>query len=154
MFRYRESEIDRIVDRRWGYFFAGLVAWLLLAALPSGFKFGGILGFAMITFALYAAAMRRWRTDPGLWMLALFLTLSLGACYGFFAVEHYWGVFAPQPGKPAVGRIDWSEVLFFTDVCCGLVVFKRQVKFSLSVAILNWQQTRNHKDTDQKDCGQ
>ncbi len=154
MFRYQDSEIDRIVQRRWRYFFSGLAAWFLFVILPSGYKFGGIVGFAMITFALYAAALRRWRDDPGLWMLAIFLMLSLGPCYGFFAIEHYWGVFAPLPGKPPAGRVDWKEVFFFADVCSGLIVFEQQVKFALSVAILNWRYTRRHKGGDQRNRAQ
>ena len=120
-------------------------------SLPPGWKFGGILGFALITLAFYAALMQKWRTEPGLWMMAAFLTLSLGACYGFFTYQHYAGVFAPRPAKPAAGPIDWGEVLFFTDVCCALAVFHRQIKLTYSVAVLNWQRTRKRKNTDRQD---
>jgi hypothetical protein len=145
MFRYQECEIDRIIRRKWTCLLSGLGAWLLLLMLPPEWKFGGILGFAWITLGFYAALLQKWRTEPGLWMMATFLTLSLGACYGFFAYRHYAAVFAPQPAKPVAARIDWGEVLFFADVCCALAVFHRQVKLTFSVAILNWQQTRKRK---------
>lgn len=117
----------------------------LAFALPRGFKCGAITGFALTGLGLYGVMLKKWRTEPGLWMLALFLALVLGACYGFFAYGRYANLLVPQPANPPAAQPGWERILWSVDVGFAFVLFWRQVSLAFSLAILNWQWTRGSK---------
>ena len=77
-------QMDRIVAHRftllcWGIAFMGLPF-----ALPRGWGLGLFSGFMLFCLGVYGVAFRKWRTEPGLWMLAVLLTVTLGPCWAYF----------------------------------------------------------------------
>ena len=140
-----EAWIERTVARRRTYLRAA-AGWLTLALLlPAGFRmpagFGfGLTWFMILNLGIYGAALRRWRTEPGLWMLATFLALFLGACWCAFMVERLrtWGNAPQQPPRPQT----WAEIGYAIDASIALVLFGRVVWFAASVAVANWVWTR------------
>lgn len=88
---------------------------------------------------IYGLAFRKWRTEPGLWMLALFLFLVLGFCYVYFAILRLSSPPAP-PGQ--LQPNGWAQAKLAAEITIGLALFQYQVRFFLSVLIENWRRTR------------
>ena len=107
-------------------------------AWPEGWRFG-LTGFMVLSLGIYALALRRWRTDPGLWMLAVFLTLSLGTCFGYFEWLAWQSLLEPLAPNLAARPRTWAEIGYGLDCSLALVVFGRIVRFTASVAVANWQ---------------
>src|SRR5690242_16382163 len=81
--RYRPDQIDRLIRYRLAYLVGGPGLMLLAFILPQGMKGGAISGAVLIGLGVYGSALKRWRTEPGLWMLAAFLFVVLGTIYAF-----------------------------------------------------------------------
>lgn len=141
MFRLSEYETDRIVSRWARCFLGGLALMVLSFAMPPAWpRFGGILGFALFGLGAFSIGLRRWRSEPGLWMLAVLLVVLLTPCYGYFTYREVVNAFFPGPGKQAAGR-GWQQISFSIEVPLALHVFWRQVRLAYSVAVLNWKTT-------------
>ena len=104
MLRLTESQIDRVIRQRRVSSFAGLALMALPFALPRGWGVGLFSGFMLFSLGIYGIAFRKWRTEPGLWMLAVFLTVTLGPCWAYFEFLHWRGFFAEPAAKQAAAR--------------------------------------------------
>ncbi len=142
MFRLRDHEVDRIVDHRGHYLLGGLALGILSFALPKSERFGLVaLGFAVFALGIYGIALRRWRDDPGLWMLAALLVVTLTPCYAWLEYERLIGAFFPAPGRQPA-PIGWQRILASVEFLVVFSVFWRQVRFAYSVAASNWKTSR------------
>jgi len=142
MFRLNEWEIDRVILHRHKLFFAGLALMSLPFTLPRGWGFGFFSGFMLVSLGIYGVALRKWRTEPGLWMLAILLTITLGPCWAYFEFLHWRGLFAEPARKQAARVITWDQLRLSIDTIIALTLFARTVKLAVGVSIENWKRTR------------
>jgi hypothetical protein len=123
--------MDRIVAHRFTLLIAGLAMMALPFALPRGWGFGLFSGFMLVSLGIYGVAFRRWRTEPGLWMLAVLLIVTLGPCWAYFAFLNWRAVFV----KPAANAITWDQLRLSIDGTFALLLFAHAVKLAVTVAI-------------------
>ncbi len=137
-----ESQIENMLDQRRTAMIVGLLLMALPFALPNGWGIGFFSGFMLFSFSIYGFWFQRWRTEPGVWMLAILLTVTLGTCCLYFEYLHWRKIFAP-PAPNKIGRImTWNEMRLSIDAAIALLILSRTVKFALSVAVENWNRTR------------
>jgi hypothetical protein len=137
-----ESQVDRIIRHRRALLLGGLALVALPFALPRGWGFGLFSGFMLFSLGIYGLVFQKWRTDPGLWMLAVLLIVTWGPCWVY--VEHlYWrGIFGPRAVNQPARAVAWDQIRFWTDALVALLLFARAVKLAATVAIENWRRTR------------
>ena len=143
MFRLTERQINRVILNRGECFFAGLALMALPFVLPHGWRFGMFSGFMLLSLSLYGFALRKWRTEPGLWMLAVLLTITIGPCWAYFEFLHWWGLLAGLARKQAAHAITWDQLRFSIDAVIALTLFAGIVKLAVGVSIENWKRTRD-----------
>jgi hypothetical protein len=139
VFRLSESAIDQSIANARHYLLLGLLLTVVPLTLPGGLAFGLFSGFMLFSLGIYSRAFRRWRTEPGLWMLAVFLTVMLGPCWLYFEFLHVRGLVFP----PGPRRFNWNQLRLFVDSIVALLLFSHIVKLSIGVSIENWKRTRN-----------
>lgn len=138
MLHLTDANIDRIIARRMGLVCLGFALMALPWALPPGWGLGLFSGFVLVSLGLYGFMFRNWRTEPGLWMLAILLTALLGPAWGAFEVAHWRAILARPAGRP----IDWGELRVSIDAAIGLVLLAHTLTFVATVAAENWRRTR------------
>src|SRR5437762_1452975 len=112
-----ENAIDRVIV--WYRHEIGFGVLLLLQVffVPPGWSLGVLPGFMLLGLGIYGGVFRKWRTEPGLWMLALFLFLLLGLCYAYFAILNIrWPLGNVQPTA-------WQRSKVALEVAAGLALF-------------------------------
>ena len=139
MYRLSESQIDWTIRRRDRILLAGVGLIALALALPRGWGCGGLTGFMLRSLSIYGFPFRRWRTEPGLWMLAVFLTLLLTPCWLYFEYLHL------QPfRKLQIGQaFAWDRLRLWIDATLSLAVFTWTIRFAVGIAIGNWPRTKS-----------
>jgi hypothetical protein len=134
-----ETQIDRFVLHNRTEFACGVTLIATALALPRGWGIGFFTGFMLASLGIYCFVFRNWRTEPGLWMLASFLTVALAPCWAYFEYLHWQHVFAPPVAKNQI----WNVFRLSIDAFISLLVFGKTVRLSTSVAFQNWTRTRN-----------
>lgn len=136
-----EARLDRVVSRRRDWLLGGAFVMSLVMIAPRGWGFG-LTGFTALSLGVYASALRRWRTEPGLWMLALFLTLTIGGSWAFFEFGSLANLLDRGNGNPAGPPMSWSEIGCAADASLALLLGGRGVWFLASIAVANWARVR------------
>ena len=145
MLRLTEAQVDRIVCKRRRIALAGVVVWAYFFAVPQGWKCGLFSGFMLFSLALYGFCFRRWRTEPGLWMLGCLLTVFMAPCWIFFEYMCLRGLFQ-KPLMNLIGQpINWRHFRNYVDAVVAIFLIAVTVKFAYSVMIENWKRTRPGK---------
>jgi hypothetical protein len=139
-----EPQIDGIVDHRRRLMIVGLTVMILAIAVPRGWGIGLFSGFMLFSLGIYGIAFRRWRTERGVWMLAVFLTVTLAPCWAYFEALNLRGLF----DRPAAVAMNWDKLRLSIDCIVALMLFARAISLAITVAIENWKRTQliNHKD--------
>jgi hypothetical protein len=139
VFRSSESAIDQSIANARLYLSLGLFLTVIPLTLPGGWAFGLISGFMLFSLGIYSLAFRRWRTEPGLWMMAVLLTVTLGPCWLYFEFLHVRGLVF----QPAARRFNGNQLRLFIDSIVALLLFSRIIKLAIGVSIENWKRTRS-----------
>ena len=93
------------------------------------------------SLGMYGVAFQRWRTEPGLWMLAILFTLTLGPCSLHFEYLKWQEIFRP-PQENQVGRIaTWDQIRMSVDAAIAIMLLIHAVRLAVSVGIENWRRT-------------
>ncbi len=137
---YSDEQVDRIIGNSRRSLRGGLMVVGLALLLPRGWGIGGLSGFMLFSLGVYGLCFRKWRFDPGLWMLAVFLTLTLGACWAYFECLCLQALFVPGPNNLAQ-PITWDQIRFSADAVVSLLLLSKVVRLAASVAVKNWQRT-------------
>lgn len=137
-----DETVDRIVQHRGRWMVLGLLGMASGMWLPRGWGIGGMTGWMLLSLSLYGFCFRRWRTESGLWMLALLLLVTLGPCWLYFEWLLWDTTGRPDPGRVPHRMSAWDKVRWSVDGATALFVFSRTVRLALSVAIGNWKRTR------------
>lgn len=137
MLLLQDEKIDRMVSHWRSYLFASVVVILVVVALPVGLKTGGFSGFMLFSLGIYSMALRKWRSEPGIWMLATFLVSLLVPICAFFEFWHWQSMFARKPIW-----LTWDEIRRSLDALVALHLLFECVRLAMSVAIKNWRLTR------------
>lgn len=140
MFVIADDRIDRIIGFRRTLLWGGASWFLLLSQLPKDARFGSFTAFMLIGLGIFAVALQKWRTDPGLWMLATLLIVTYGPICAYFEYLEIDSLLNPAPVGRVVQR-GWQGICFAFDCALALLVIGRIVRFALSVAVRNWQLT-------------
>ena len=69
--------------------------------------------------------------EPGLWMLAVLLTVTLGPCWAYFEFLNCRALFA----KPAANAITWDQLRLSIDSTFALFLFAHAIRMAVTVAI-------------------
>lgn len=142
MLLLEDTQVDRIARQRRTAFLGGLGLLALAFLLPQESKFGAISGFMLLSLGIYGTAFRNWRTEPGLWMLALFLTVLFGTMLAVIEYNALKALLAP-PDHPIRNVTTWSKIRLSIDGSIALLLWGRIVKLAATVARRNWQLTRS-----------
>ena len=142
MLLLNESKIDFLVRHRRVIMITGLVIMVLPFAL--GLRFGLLSGFMLFSLGVYCIFFRNWRSEPGVWMLACLLTVTLGPCWAFFEYLQWQAIFAPAANKP--GRVvTWNQIRLCIDAGFALLIFAKTMTLVITVAIENWKRTQSRR---------
>jgi hypothetical protein len=137
------SQTDKIIKRWRKYLLWGFILMLIGFIKPFGFRFGALIGFSVFGLGIYCVRMRGWFYDRGLWMLALFLTVILGMCYGFFFYEHILNMFilflVPVPLMPPRADPLVQEIFSAIEIVFFFHFSWKQIRLSYSVFHYNWK---------------
>ncbi len=135
-----ESQIDLFVRYRLVILITGLA--MMVLPLSFGVGFGVFSGFTLFSLGIYCQKFRYWRREPGLWMLAILLIVTLGPGWIYFETLHWQAVFGAG-AKRAVGGVNWNRIRLSVDAGVALLIFAKTMKLLITVAIENWQRTRS-----------
>jgi hypothetical protein len=141
MLLMKESHVDWIIRHRTGLLLGGFSLIGLAFALPPAWKGGGLTAFTLIAFGVYGYALRQWRTDPGLWMLATLIAVLLTPCAAYFEIQVWKHWLAPAQAIPAP-RAEAERLLFPIDAVIAVYLLILTVRFAASASIYNWRRTR------------
>jgi hypothetical protein len=142
MFLLSPERIDRAVYSSGNRALAGLTLLAIAALLPQEWRCGVICAIVLLSQAIYYLWLRRWRTDPGLWMAATLLVVMLGPSFLYFEFEYWQSVFMPPPARQPQPKLTWGEIGFAIDAVVALKLFGGIVRVAASVAVENWKFTR------------
>ena len=142
MYLLSDTQVDNCVNRSRRILLIGLFVLVLPFLLPHGWGIGLFTGFMLMSFGIYAVWFRNWRSERGLWMLAVLLVLGLGPCWVFFEYLSFRSLFLKKANGGAV-VLGWKEMRFIIDSSIALAIFSQIVKFAASVGIKNWRWTRH-----------
>jgi hypothetical protein len=142
-----ESQIDQMICYRRAAMFGGLSLMALPFALPQGSGLGFFTGFVLLSLSIYLFRFQKWQSEPGLWMLALLLTMTISPCLLYFEYLHWRSVFFPPAANKAARPMAWNEIRLSIDAAIALLILGRTVKLSLSVIVENWRRTRRGRNT-------
>lgn len=145
MFFLPISRVDFYTRHSGAFFCLGVLLLAQPFVLPRGWGVGVFTGFALLSLAIYAFAFRRWRTEPGLWMLALMLVVLWTRCWVVFEFGHWKSVFAKVVAQPAPAGLTWQQIRFLIDAVLGLSVMAESIRLALTVARENWRVSRELK---------
>jgi hypothetical protein len=135
-----DEQIDRTIATRRRYLFVGLVLISLPFLMPQGWGTGFFSGFMILSLGIYCGRFQRWRVEPGIWMMAVLVTLILGTVCIYFEYLHFRRLFAPKQGPRPV---TWDRVRLSVDGAIALVILAHVAKLAVSVAVKNWSYTRD-----------
>jgi hypothetical protein len=141
MYLLSDTQVDNYVNWWRRIFLIGLFVLVLPFLLPHGWGIGLFTGFMLMSLGIYAVWFRNWRSERGLWMLAVLLVLGLGPCWIFFEYLSFRSLFLKKANGGAM-VFGWGEIRFVIDSSIALAIFAHIVKFSASVGIKNWRYTR------------
>jgi hypothetical protein len=137
-----ETQIDWHVANRNAYLLGGLAMASQPFWLPQGFRFGVLIGFVLLSLSIYAFVLRRWRTEPGLWMLALVIVVGWTPGYFLFEWKHIVKVLDRVRAMQQQGAFDFAQLIRMLEIALGLSLMGTSILFAISVAIQNWKRTR------------
>ncbi len=135
-----DFQIDRVIANRRKAVGVGASIMALAFVLPRGWGFV-LTGFVVLSRGVCALNLRRWRTEPGLWMLGLLLTIGLGGGWGYFEALRLQGLFMGAGANPARPGRKWEEIGFATDAAIAMTLFGHVTWFLVSATLANWRQT-------------
>ena len=142
---FGDNQIDRIVNNWWRYLLGGMLVMCFALMLPRGWGIGLFSGFMLCSLGIYGLVFRNWRFDPGLWMLAILLTVTLAPCWTYFEYLNYLSLLTEKPNNVA-RSISRDQIRFWVDTSVALTIFFTTVKLAASVTVKNWSRTRPRKD--------
>ena len=134
-----ETKIDLIVRNRRVIMLVGLV--MIVFPLVLGFGFGVLSGFTLFSLGANCIFFRNWRSEPGVWMIAILIAVTLGPCWAYFEYLHLQAVFAPVANREG-GLVGWNRIRLSVDASVALLIFAENMKLVVTVAIENWIRTR------------
>lgn len=125
-----------IVANRLRSVLLGLALLVIPRVIAPGQSIGALTGFTLYAFGIFALALKRWRSEPGLWMLATLLFVVYSPVYVYFQYQSTVLVFNNVLQKPGLNGFQLASTL---DGCIALVVFGALVRFLMTVVVRNWQ---------------
>ncbi len=128
-----EAAIERNIRRGRIHF---LVAVGLFAV---GLRITGVMILPLIVFA---RAFRAYRTEPGLWMLALLVCFVYSGAWAVFQLDHVRDLFEPAPAGIAAAPPAWHRLWRTLDGTLALVLLGETGRLTCSMAAVNWRLTK------------
>ncbi|MCE9552045.1 MAG: hypothetical protein K8T91_01535 [Planctomycetes bacterium] len=132
-----DDQLDRVAARCGWYIAAGAILIALPFFANAGWYNGFFLGITVLCYGVCCWKLRKWRSEPGLWMMAIFLVLfftplwAWGECaHGAELVERYWHGNRADP-------ITWNEIMLSIEATVALMVYCRLLRVAVSIAVKN-----------------
>jgi multisubunit Na+/H+ antiporter MnhB subunit len=113
-------------------------------ALPLERQYFLISAIMIVGCGIHAGVLRRWRTEPGLWMLAAVGATSTGLFYLVFAIPNFLDALAPgaQPPQPPMREPDIYKWRWTVDGPISLVFVWLAFRISVTLGYWNWHVSR------------
>ena len=134
-----EAKAEHYVRNAGRYFILGIAFLVVVGTQDHDEKFGGIIGCMFILLAVHAFGLRKWRTEPGLWMLSAFVSVVGLLCYIGFTYEGWWKLIVAAPAK--AGRLPKQNLRWTIESSIALYVYFIHVRLSMTLTRLNWLAT-------------
>ena len=90
------------------------------------------------SLGVYGVLFRKWKTEPGLWMLATFLFLSLGSCSAYPEYRHWSAVLEGIRKGGLRGPARLGEIKTSIDAGVALAIPAQSVRLGMTVSTENW----------------
>jgi hypothetical protein len=129
------QEINRFISRCRVFLISGTFILFCQFLLPAGWKIGFLTGFTLFAAGVFGFALRRWRTECGLWMLASLLTVIYVPSIAYFEFLH-WREIARLVAARGAG---WPQIRLMIDATTALLIASDAVKIITGIA---WENTR------------
>lgn len=134
------DQIARRIQYAWLPLVVGLGCLSLIFLLHHVFV-GLFLGYTLCSYALYAGVLRKWETEPGVWILAALLLVTLTPIWLWLEWRHWSFVLSHflarnPPALPLGEQLRTIEATLAFFVAFGIF------RFVLSIAILNRRLSR------------
>ena len=149
MLLLRESQIDRYIRPWRTCIWLGIGLMVVAILLAKGF--GLVTGLMLYSLGIYSLCFRNWRTEPGVWMLAGFLAMTLGPCWAYFEVLYLSWLWKLKPIEPRIIPNLLNKLRLYTDTALPLFIFAQTLRLSISVTVENFKRTRPHRQIDISD---
>ena len=129
------QEISRFISYCRIFLVSGAVILFSQFFLPAGWKIGFLTGFTLFAAGIFGFALRRWRTERGLWMLALLLTVVYLPSIAYFEFLN-WREIARLIAARGAG---WPQIRLMIDATTALLIASYAVKIITGIA---WENAR------------
>ena len=116
--------------------FLGLGLVIIPRIFVPGQGIGVFTGITLIALGIFTLLLNRWRSDPGLWMLAALVLVIYGPVYIHF---QYQSIAKLIQNAPPNLRLNWIQIGTTLDRGIALLVFGLLVQFLTTVVFKNWQ---------------
>lgn len=133
------KEIDRFISNSRLCLGLGVAIVFSQFFLPAGWKIGFLTGFTIFAAGVFGFALRRWKTESGLWMLASLLTVIYVPSVAYFEFLH-WREIARLV---AAGRGGWPQIRLMIDATSALLIASYALKIIASIAWKNASMKRS-----------
>jgi hypothetical protein len=129
------NKAEWIVQHAHWYVLGGVAAFALAVMLPPEMKCGAISGWVLFSLGVQAAAVRKWQTEPGLWMLSTFLGSVAAIIFVFMFHSEVERCFLAAQPKPVRLRAPGLMV----DLAIATKIMFTQARFLFTITRVNWR---------------
>lgn len=119
----------------------GIIATYVQLQLPLERQYALISTLMVINLGIHAGVLRKWRTEPGLWMLAGLTASVSGFAYLAFAGPHYLALLTepPRPAPPANQPFDIYRFRWTVDGPFSLLFLWLTFRVTTTLGVWNWR---------------
>jgi len=135
------GQVDHFVRFRLLYFLFGLFVVVQFFLVTERYSFGICTGLLLMGFGIFAHALRNWRSERGLWMLALVVFVP----YSVIWLGWQWSRFDASilgDDQQLPKELSSFQLRMAVDSFVGIIVFGKITQFCFTVAYRNWSFSR------------
>lgn len=145
-----DPQMDLVAVYRGRSVLIGLGLLIIPRICVPGQSSGVFTGLTLLALGIFALVLNRWRSDPGLWMLAALVLVIYGPVYIYLQCR---SIAVLIRNVPVNARLNWIQLGTTLDSCTALLVFGLLVRFVTTVVAGNWRMSKRHARCQAKNSG-